>query len=135
METRNKTRRIEVRVTEEEFARIKYNADKYQNGNVGELFRQLAVYGQITVVQKPAKSNPKLAAVYDMLKEYRKVGTNYNQVVKTIHQQAVGRQMSELVAKNLERLAVHTDQLIALTKGIKNLFEEDGDQDNQVHPD
>ncbi len=134
MEGKNKNRRIELRVSEEEYTRIKYNADKYQDGNVGEFIRQLAVYGQITVVQKPAKSNPKQAAVYDLIKEYRKVGTNYNQVVKTVHQQAAGRQMPELVAKNLERLAVHTDQLIALTKGIKTLF-EDGNQDNQVHPD
>lgn len=135
MESKNKTRRIEVRVTEQEYARIKYNADKYQDGNIGELLRQLAVYGQITVVQKPAKSNPKQAAVYDLIKEYRRVGTNYNQVVKSVHQQTVGRQMPELVAKNLERLAVHTDQLIALTKGIQNLFEEDGNQDNQVNQD
>ena len=134
METKNKNRRIELRVNEEEFARIKHNADKYNDGNVGEFLRQLAVYGQITVVQKPTRSNPNLAALYDLLKEYRKVGTNYNQVVKTMHQQATGRQMPELVAKNLERLAVHTDQLIALTKGIQKLF-NDGNQDNQVNQD
>ncbi|MBD5397164.1 hypothetical protein HDR62_03365 [bacterium] len=134
MKEEKKSRRIEIRVSEEEYARIKYNADKYQEGNIGELLRQLAVYGQITVVQKPAKSNPKQAAVYDLIKEYRKVGTNYNQVVKSVHQMAGGRQMPELVAKNLERLAEHTDQLIALTKGVQTLF-EDGDQDNQVHPD
>ncbi len=134
METKNKNRRIGVRVSEEEYVRIKYNADKYQDGNIGEFLRQLAVYGQITVVQKPAKSNPKQAAIYDFIKEYRRVGTNYNQVVKTIHQQTVGRQMPELVAKSLERLAVHTDQLIALTKGIQELF-ANGDQDNQVHQD
>lgn len=134
METKNKTRRIEFRVTEEEYARIKYNADRYQEGNIGELLRQLAVYGQVTVVQKPAKSNPKQAAVYDFIKEYRKVGSNYNQAVRAINQQTTGRQMPEQVAKNLERLAVHTDQLIALTKGIQELF-ANGDQDNQVHQD
>lgn len=134
METKNKTRRIEFRVTEEEYARIKYNADRYQDGNIGELLRQLAVYGQVTVVQKPAKSNPKQAAVYDFIKEYRKVGSNYNQAVRAINQQTSGRQMPEQVAKNLERLAVYTDQLIALTKGIQELF-ANGDQDNQVHQD
>lgn len=134
MKSKNKDRQIHFRVTEEEYARIKHNADKYQDGNVGAFLRQLAVYGQVTVVQKPAKSNPNLAAVYDLMKEYRKVGTNYNQVVKTIHQQDAGRPMPELVARNLERLAVHTDQLIALTKGIQKLF-SDGDQDNQVHQD
>lgn len=134
MKKERKSRRIEIRVSEEEYARIKYNADRYKDGNIGEFLRQLAVYGQITVVQKPAKSNPKQAAVYDLIKEYRRVGTNYNQVVKSVHQQAGGRKIPELVAKDLERLAEHTDQLIALTKGIQTLF-EDGDQDNQVHPD
>lgn len=131
MKEEKKTKRIEIRVSEEEYARIKHNADRYKDGNIGEFIRQIAVYGQVTVVQKPARSNPNLAAVYDLMKEYRKVGTNYNQVVRTLHQQAANP-MPELVARNLERLAVHTDQLIALTKGIEKLF-ADGDQDNQVH--
>lgn len=134
MKAENKNRKLSVRVTDDEYGRIKYDADRYKDGNIGEYIRQIVLHGQITVVQKPAKSNPELAAVYDLMKEYRKVGTNYNQVVKTIHQQYTGRPMPELVAQNMERLATQTDQLIALTKGIQNLF-ENGDQDNQVHQD
>lgn len=123
--TKRKTRRVGLRLTEDEYQEILVRARMYTDGNVNRYITQVAAQGQVKVVHLDVRTRQREAALYDLIREYRKVGVNYNQVVRAVNARRSGD--GNLLVKALDELSAKTDRLIELTRKIGLGLEGRGD--------
>ncbi len=122
-----KIRRLDLRLTEQDYARVRELADRLTNGNVTKLLLHAVTDRPFTVVEVNESDRHVLDYVKKIMQVYRNIGINYNQVVKCINTICASADM----VRELEALTEKTEKLIRLTSALNDFFEElkHGNQD------
>lgn len=127
----NRNKRLYVRLTEEEHRILRDRALRYTDGNISRFIVQ-AIRGQLTIRLQRPKAPVIDTAVYDLLKEYRKIGANYNQVVRAVNERKGFLPEEALLVNALDDLAKKTDRLIEQTRQIKAIVEAEASKPEET---
>lgn len=119
-EKQYKVRRLDLRLTEDDYAKVRALADRLTFGNVTKLFMAAVTDRPIPVVEVNEADRRVVDYVRKIMDVYRNIGINYNQVVKRINTiRAAGDIVREVAA-----LTEKTEKLIQLTEALNRLFME-----------
>ena len=122
-----RTKHIDIRVTESEFNQLQKDAAACGYSTLANYVRETLLLEEFASRRKVRYTmDSRLAEAESLLKEYRRIGTLYNQVVKALNSVALhsGRNGSapmdrEGIQAALLRLSSSTDKLIEITSGFK----------------
>jgi K+/H+ antiporter YhaU regulatory subunit KhtT len=124
-------RKYSIRFTEKESIELDYLLHKYGFQKVSSFIKKCIFKKEFHVVTYDESLYDVIDMLNDMLYQYRKIGENYNQVVKQIHKafnEEKGKQL-------LGRLAQNTIDLVQITEKtvvpIVRTLEEKYDSKNQ----
>lgn len=126
-ERKYKIRRMDLRLTEDDYSKIRALADRLTNGNVTKLVLNAVMDRPIRVVEVSESDCRMLDYIKKIMTVYRNIGINYNQVVRQIN---TFRESADVV-RELTALREKTEKLIRLTAALNNFFENmsNGNQD------
>lgn len=126
-ERKYKIRRMDLRLTEDDYNKIQALANRLTNGNVTKLVLNAVLDRPIRVVEVSESDCRMLDYVKKIMSVYRNIGINYNQVVKNIN---TFRNATDVV-QEMTALRDKTEKLIRLTAALNDFFKNlsNGNQD------
>lgn len=119
-ERKYKICRLDLRLTEEDRAKVQALANRLTHGNVSKLIVMSLTDRPIPVVEVNEADQRVLDYLYKVMGVYRNIGINYNQVVRYINSMQVP--VDKDLKKYILELKAKTEKLIELTAGLNNFL-------------